>query len=444
MRRRSVTLATAALLAGIATAAALTGACGLGAPPAGALVGPNPAGAVLLAAGPRAAAPRMARVEIVKVSGLIDPINADLLTRSIRQAESDHALVLVIQLNSTGGTVPATRVAALTAAIRSATVPVAMWVGGSGRPRAYGAAYDLLTAADVSGSGPGSRVGHELVLPGQTPGPLVHATSSGDDAVDRHLLTVSDSTLVSFLGDLNGRTIKGTTIALAAPGAPGRGFRKDLQFAFSQLSVLPKLLHTAASPDVAFSMLIISLSLVVFELFTAGVGVAAGTGIVFGVLAAYGLGVLPIRPYAVALVVLGILGFAVDVQAGAPRFWSAVGVVAYVVGASQLYHGQSVSLWVIVTVGVLLVLFMVSGMPAMVRTRFSTPTIGRESMIGEMGVATTGVDPEGTVTVNGAPWRARTNRATPIAEGGSIRVVAIDGLLLEVEPEVGGAKDAHH
>ena len=87
---------------------------------------------------------------------------------------------------------------------------------------------------------------------------------------------------------------------------------------------------------------------------------------------------------------------------------------------------------------------MISGMPAMVRTRFSTPTIGRESMIGEMGVALSGVDPEGTVQVRGAPWRARTNRATPIQAGDPVRVVAVDGSLLEVEPETGGARDAHH
>jgi membrane-bound serine protease (ClpP class) len=100
--------------------------------------------------------------------------------------------------------------------------------------------------------------------------------------------------------------------------------------------------------------------------------------------------------------------------------------------------------WIVAATAVLLVLFMVNGMPAMVRTRFSTPTIGRQSMIGELGIAVSGVDPDGTVKVHGAPWRARTNRATPIPEGEIIRVVAIDGLLLEVEPEVGGARDAGH
>jgi membrane-bound serine protease (ClpP class) len=88
-----------------------------------------------------------------------------------------------------------------------------------------------------------------------------------------------------------------------------------------------------------------------------------------------------------------------------------------------------------------MVLSMLGGMPAMVRSRFSTPTIGREWMVGEEGTARTAVSPEGIVVVRGAPWRARTNRATPIVEGESVRVAAIDGLLLEVEPLHGAARD---
>ena len=38
------------------------------------------------------------------------------------------------------------------------------------------------------------------------------------------------------------------------------------------------------------------------------------------------------------------------------------------------------------------------------------------------------------MVIDGAPWRARTQRATPIAEGDSIRVMALEGLVLTVEP----------
>jgi membrane-bound serine protease (ClpP class) len=80
-------------------------------------------------------------------------------------------------------------------------------------------------------------------------------------------------------------------------------------------------------------------------------------------------------------------------------------------------------------------------MTAMVRSRFSTPTIGREELIGELGSAEVGIDPDGVVRVRDALWRARTNRATPIERGDRVRVVSVRGITLEVEPESGGARD---
>jgi len=69
-----------------------------------------------------------------------------------------------------------------------------------------------------------------------------------------------------------------------------------------------------------------------------------------------------------------------------------------------------------------------------VRNRFSVPTVGRDSMIGEVGEAHTDLNPDGVVTVRGAPWRARTGRAHPVPKGGAVRVVAVDRLVLQVEP----------
>ena len=84
---------------------------------------------------------------------------------------------------------------------------------------------------------------------------------------------------------------------------------------------------------------------------------------------------------------------------------------------------------------------MAGGMPAMIRTRFATPTIGREWIIGETGIAVDEIGPNGTVDVRGAIWKARTNRATPILADAPIRVASVDGLWLEVEPLEGAARD---
>lgn len=141
------------------------------------------------------------------------------------------------------------------------------------------------------------------------------------------------------------------------------------------------------------------------------------------------------------MMVLAMFGFAVDVQTGVPRLWSGLAVVSLIIGSLFLYDGYELS-WITLLVGILgTSVAMIAGMPAMVRTRFSTPTIGREWMIGEEGEAVTNVSPDGVVRVRGALWRARTNRATPVALHGGIRVVEVDGLLLEVEPLEGGAVD---
>ena len=56
-------------------------------------------------------------------------------------------------------------------------------------------------------------------------------------------------------------------------------------------------------------------------------------------------------------------------------------------------------------------------------------------MIGETGLAVASVDPDGTVSVRDALWRAHTSRVTPIAQGDPVVVVGIDGLVLDVAPE---------
>ena len=62
-------------------------------------------------------------------------------------------------------------------------------------------------------------------------------------------------------------------------------------------------------------------------------------------------------------------------------------------------------------------------------------------MIGEMAVAATDLAPEGIVLFQNAQWRAKANRLTPVKAGDPARIVGLEGLVLEVEPEEGGAID---
>ncbi|MFI5372566.1 MAG: NfeD family protein, partial [Candidatus Eisenbacteria bacterium] len=124
--------------------------------------------------------------------------------------------------------------------------------------------------------------------------------------------------------------------------------------------------------------------------------------------------------------------------------WTVIGAVSLGAGSWWLYGGSSQlrpAWWVLLVVCLGMLLFMLGGMTAMVRARFSSPTVGREGMIGEEGTAEVAIAPDGVVVIRGARWRARTNRATPIGVGDPVRVVAVEGLVLEVEPPEGGAED---
>lgn len=68
-------------------------------------------------------------------------------------------------------------------------------------------------------------------------------------------------------------------------------------------------------------------------------------------------------------------------------------------------------------------------------TRDLPPLAGTEEMIGETAVARSAIDPDGNVFMRGTLWSARlAGGATPVGAGDRVRVEAVDGLTLVVEP----------
>jgi membrane-bound serine protease (ClpP class) len=159
-----------------------------------------------------------------------------------------------------------------------------------------------------------------------------------------------------------------------------------------------------------------------------------------------GMGELPMNGVGIALLLLSMVAFSVDVQVGVPRLWTGVGLVLFTIASLIMFRNvDGLTMrpsWITLSVGIIgIALTFIVGMPSMVRTRFGTPTIGRSNLVGATGVAVGAVDPEGIVMVDGAKWRARTNRATPLADLADVRVASIDGITLEVEPLEGAAQD---
>lgn len=400
-----------------------------------ALVVARPVGALPTQDAP--AVPSRGYVSVIEVSGLLDRVLVDFIETQIATAEDQGAIALVLQLNSNGAVVADERLAELVERIEGATVPVDVWVGPSGS-KATGATTEVLAAARSVGVAPKSRIEITAALLGDRSlggDAAVGDKVGADAAVELDLVDNAAPTIGEFILGLDGVESK------VVGSGEDRHREPVSQARFAQLPLGGQLMHTVASPPVAYLLFVIGLALILFELFTAGVGVAGMVGAGALVLGSYGLAALPTNPVGVALLLLSLLGYAIDVQTGVPRAWSAIATVSFIGGSLVLFDGISLS-WITLLVAICgTALAMVAGMPAMVRTRFSTPTIGREWMVGEIGVAVGAVSPDGIVTVREAPWRARTNRATPIEAGQQVRVVSIDGLLLEVEPVEGGAKD---
>jgi membrane-bound serine protease (ClpP class) len=345
--------------------------------------------------------------------------------------------------------------------IAESKVPVAIWVGPSGA-RAYGLPAQMLAVADVTAMAPGTRIGrtgtlltvNEKQLSFGMADDELHDGSLGFlDARKKNVLKFSTDdrgvpVLRNMLYALDGLKVRGTTLDTVADvlDAKGQVSREATTVRFFKLGLVPRLLHTVASPPSAYLMLTIGLALLIFEFFTAGIGVGALVGAVCLILGCIGVGALPMSGVGVGLLLASMVAFAIDVQVGVPRFWTGLGLLFYTVASFTMFRSvDGLTMrpsWITLLVGIGgIALTFIAGMPSMVRTRFATPTIGRENLVGATGIAVGDINPVGIVMVDGAKWQARTNRATPLSANDAVRVAAIDGITLQVEPLEGAAKD---
>src|SRR4051812_8144303 len=98
---------------------------------------------LVLPAAPAGAQSDRVGVNVIEVSGLLDPVNVDFISRSVEEAEHDGASALVIRLDSPGIVVSDEDMDALVEQVKGSAVPVAVWVGPGKEARAGGRAFDL-------------------------------------------------------------------------------------------------------------------------------------------------------------------------------------------------------------------------------------------------------------------------------------------------------------
>lgn len=376
-------------------------------------------------------------IDVIDVSGPLDASALEFMSSSIDAAAERGQVLALLQVNSPA-VLDGEALEALLEKVESPPLPLAVWVGPA-PAAAGGGAGEILLAAEHAAMAPetrfgplGPRVAGEVspVIGGAIP-----AEESGFDL---------QPTLRQYLQDLDGdrfQTADGpVTVETLVPIDDGVTLKT---VTFRQPGLGTRFFRLAATPEAAFFFLVVGLTVASFEFFAIGPGVAAGVAALSLILAGWGIVNLPVKPWALGLAVLGWALLTAAYQRGGVVAITLLGAAMLQVAGSFYIDGsaQIDPRWYLLLPSVLAVLFFfLLAMPTVQRARFSTRTIGRDGLIGELGVALEDFDPDGVVEVRGARWRATAHREAGLAPGSKVLVAGVDGMFLEVEP-VGGPRE---
>ncbi len=393
------------------------------------------------------------QVTVVEMSGLLDDIVADFVSDAIDAAPTNGDLALVLRVNSPGAVISDADLTALADQIATSPVPVVVWVGPSGA-RATGEVAQLVSVAAKVNVAPGSRLGdtgerfieptvwsienadrmldstlnwEQVIEVGVVPCDAVEVDELGRTLTpEQQQLRCATPTLGDFVVDLDEFGFQTREVA----EADTIRLEPLTQVRFQGLDLLSKLMHTVASPPVAYLLLIIGLALFVFEHFSIGVGIAGAIGAVFIVLAGYGFAVLPFRWWALALILVAFAIWLIDGQSGVPGPLTLLATAVFAVGTLWLWNSVSMS-WVPMTAGIVgLFVVMWLGMPLTIRGRFGTPRIDREGFVGEQAR----VVADGRIELRGAEWLASDTQEAGLRIGDSVTVTGVDEMVFAIEP----------
>lgn len=389
-------------------------------------------------------------IDVVVVSGSLDGRMIDFVIDTIEDSEAE---VVVLQIDS-AATLNG-NFDELLDLITDPPTPVAIYAGPA-PARVSGGALRLLAAAPIAGAAPGVVLGPAV--------PTRAGDSDDSDAIrathpDLPEQLISGSALV--VGDFDGFLdlvepsigqfvvalhdrqviIDGAKVrletAIAVIGDGVVNLRPSGEVTFIEPGLIDATLRLGIGPEAAFFFLMMGFSLVAFEFYAVGPGAAAAIGVASLLLGGYGISVLPVRWWAVALIPIGLLLYTIDFQRNDLGWKSLLGTGA-LMSAGLFFTDaapQIVQTWWIVLIIVLgTALWFGFALTSIVRSRFSTQTIGRDHLVGRIGAADTAIAPEGTVVVDGAKWQARSTRASGIEAGDRVEVVAVEGVVLEVDP----------
>ena len=405
----------------------------------------------------------LASAEILKitVNDTIQPITDEYIGRAIDEAKQRGDKALLIELNTPGGLLDSTR--DIITKILNSDVPVIIYVAPTGS-RGASAGFFILESADVAAMAPGTNAGaaHPVTLTGGKMDDVMKTKIENDsaafirsfvakrgrnveiaesavresksftdaEALKNNLIEVIAPNQESLFQQLQGRTVKrfsGKQITLDFAGQQVRDYEMTLK---------ERILAYIMDPNVAFILLAIG-ALALYAEFNHPGAVLPGTvGIVFILLAAFALNLLPVRHAALLMILAAFILFALEAKFAAHGVLGIGGIVMLTLGALLLVDApipeMRVRLLTALSVSIPVGLITIFLMSIALKARRNKVVTGPQGMIGEVGTARTPLSPAGKVFVHGEIWDAVSS--VPIPVGETVRVRSVDGLQLQVEP----------
>jgi len=419
----------------------------------------------IMASEPAYSAPR---VDVAVVNGMIGPVSSQFVEECMASANLAGADLLVIQLDTPGGLLTATR--ELVKMLLGSQLPVAVYVAPSGS-RAGSAGVFITLAAHIAAMAPGTNIGAAH--------PVSVGIGGGDDSTsvmnekiindtaafiktianqrDRNVAW-ADSAVRYSVSITETEALQRGVIDLVAPSVEALVDSLDsrvvalsatdsvtLELAGAMIVTheynwRDKLLDRLSDPNIAYILFLAGLMGLYFELSNPGLifpGVVGGISLI---LAFFAFQTLPINYAGVLLIIFAIILFIVEIKVPSFGLLTIGGVISMVLGSIMLYKGEfsptmpeiSVSWDVLIPSVLFVAIFFIVVVGKAIQIHKKKATTGTQGIVGEEGEAITRLAPKGKVFIHGEIWKAR-SAGEKIKAKSQIRVTSVSRLTLTVE-----------